>query len=508
MIKVLIVDDEKLVRIAMRNIIDWKEHNADVVSYAKDGLEALDVLKSQKVDLVITDLKMPNMDGITLIKEIKKRKINTTIVVLSNHADFDLVRKSMKNGAFDYLLKITIERECIEKILNQINQHLKEKNLFENKLDNKEESISEIFNGLLKDENLSLENYNLDNLRIKNNFIIAAFRIKSKENTINLKKLHLNIENIIKESLGQICYEIFWVSDLEGFLILDEKCNVNYKSMLEKIIKNTKQYINKSLSIILSIEMKNYENLIPCVRMQFEFLEYDFYYEDEIIIFDELLELKSLDYNKIDYHIEILKEAKRKNISRMIVLLNNSIDKLRDSNIKVTDIKGFIKFIFTNLKGLNLYASSKDFSIIDAIIKSVEECINVKQLKLILSESIDPIELFFNSFNSNYRKEVDDVIKYINENIESKISLKMLAKSVSMNESYLSRIFKNETGKNLMFYINEKKMEKAMELLGNKNIMVKEVSAMVGIDDQFYFNKLFKKFHNMNPSDFRKKTYK
>ena len=90
-------------------------------------------------------------------------------------------------------------------------------------------------------------------------------------------------------------------------------------------------------------------------------------------------------------------------------------------------------------------------------------------------------------------------------NYTQKITLKMLATKFGINESYLSRMFKNQTGKNLIYYVNEKKMHKARELLGNPHMMIKEAAYAVGYDDQFYFNKLFKRFFQVSPTEFRRR---
>lgn len=106
-----------------------------------------------------------------------------------------------------------------------------------------------------------------------------------------------------------------------------------------------------------------------------------------------------------------------------------------------------------------------------------------------------------------YRKEVNQVIEYVKLNICEKITLGMLAKEVRMNESYLSRIFKQETGTSLFQYMNELKIKKAMELLRQPYVMVKEVAAAVGIEDPFYFNRLFNKICGLSPTDYKKKLF-
>lgn len=83
----------------------------------------------------------------------------------------------------------------------------------------------------------------------------------------------------------------------------------------------------------------------------------------------------------------------------------------------------------------------------------------------------------------------------------------MIADHLHMNESTLSRMFKSETGVNVNYYVNERKMKKAMELLSNQDSMIKDVALAVGIEDQLYFNKVFKKYYNISPSEFKKQIH-
>lgn len=119
MYKVLIVDDERLIRMTLQNMLDWKELNCDVVAAVKDGIEAYGVFQKVHPDLIITDLKMPQMDGIELIRKVKEERADTQIIALSNYSDFELVRDAMKAGAADYLLKVTLDKEQLEKAVRQ-----------------------------------------------------------------------------------------------------------------------------------------------------------------------------------------------------------------------------------------------------------------------------------------------------------------------------------------------------------------------------------------------------
>lgn len=118
--KVLVVDDDHLVRKGFIGIMPWKKHGFEVVSEASNGEKALKLLEQSAVDLVITDLAMPVMSGIELMKRVKEHYPQTALVVLTFHHDFELIQEAMRIGAIDYITKVELEHEQMDGILNRI----------------------------------------------------------------------------------------------------------------------------------------------------------------------------------------------------------------------------------------------------------------------------------------------------------------------------------------------------------------------------------------------------
>ena len=127
-------------------------------------------------------------------------------------------------------------------------------------------------------------------------------------------------------------------------------------------------------------------------------------------------------------------------------------------------------------------------------------------MKSILSTFIkELIEWTRNHYAVRYRKEVEDLIAYMENHYHERLTLHKMSEDLGLKESSISRMFKHETGMNLTYYLNEIRMKKAMELLNDTDMLIRDVSIAVGIEDQLYFNKVFKKFYHMSPSDVRKK---
>ena len=119
MIRVLIADDEMLIRVGIKSILDSSD-KYECIGGAANGKQALELAESEKPDIIITDIKMPEMDGIELIRGLKEKDCRSGIVILSNYNDFDLVREALKLGADDYLLKLQMTSDSLLKVLDEV----------------------------------------------------------------------------------------------------------------------------------------------------------------------------------------------------------------------------------------------------------------------------------------------------------------------------------------------------------------------------------------------------
>ncbi|MGG1555702.1 response regulator transcription factor [Paenibacillus ferrarius] len=126
MIKVLVVDDDHLVRRGFISMMPWGKYGLEVVGEAGNGRKALEFLAEQDVDLLITDLAMPVMSGIELMKQVKQTKRDIHMVVLTFHQDFELIQEALRLGALDYITKVELEDEQMDEVLQRIVQRMQE----------------------------------------------------------------------------------------------------------------------------------------------------------------------------------------------------------------------------------------------------------------------------------------------------------------------------------------------------------------------------------------------
>lgn len=115
----LIVDDDKFILRWLSHMIAQIESKCTILT-AEDGIMGINIFNEEKIDIIITDIKMPNMDGIEMITKIRKKSKDIPIIVISAYSDFEIVRGSLKNSVFDYLLKDEIDKEKLETVINEV----------------------------------------------------------------------------------------------------------------------------------------------------------------------------------------------------------------------------------------------------------------------------------------------------------------------------------------------------------------------------------------------------
>jgi two-component system, response regulator YesN len=122
--RVLVVDDDHLVRKGFIGMMPWQKHGFEVVGEASNGEKALELLQSIEVDLLITDLAMPVMSGMELMKKVKEKHLRTEFVVLTFHHDFELIQEALRLGAVDYITKVELEHEQMDEVLRRISERI------------------------------------------------------------------------------------------------------------------------------------------------------------------------------------------------------------------------------------------------------------------------------------------------------------------------------------------------------------------------------------------------
>lgn len=530
MIKVFLVEDEFIIREGIKNNIDWTSRGYEFCGEAGDGELAFPMIQKLKPDIVITDIKMPFMDGLELSKLIKKELPETEIIILSGHEEFEYAKEAIRIGVAEYLLKPIngedllkeidevaskiIERRKESKIKKQYLQEMQENILKERKvlfqdLVSGSKSLSELLEmaGRLGID-LSAMCYN-----------IVLFKVQSAHHAYNEYSNSL-IE--IEKRLNQI--------NNKAVLIFDR--NLEGKALLFKA---------DSKEVLESIQ----SDYLSCMEDIFGEYDHVYYFGGIGEPVNRLSELPD-SFEKAGRafaHRYLMKDSCILNCKDLEQALYPEKEDFNISNVDTKQIdrrkiKGFLKLgepeevtyfveeFFRDL-GLNAMKSNifRQYITMDAYFCVIDFLVELK----IPKEEIEPLDITSGVLQSKessmayvvriikkalelreqaslnrYDDIVKEVMEYIQDNYaDEDISLNLLASHVNFSPNHLSMIFSQQTGQTFIKYLTDFRMNKAKELLRCTSKRSSVISTEVGYKDPHYFSYLFKKTQGMTPTQYR-----
>lgn len=527
MYRLMIVDDEPIIRRGLLNFIQWESIDCNVVDLAIDGVDAIEKLKTLNIDIVISDIKMPEVNGIELAKHIYENYPHIKLIILTAYSDFAFSQSAIKYGAIDFVLKPTSKSKLLEaiekakKLIKEEKDQLRRIKNLENKLSMNTISLQEHFlfraiNNIEVDYSKMLEEMYSLGISLSNYFslIIKLDDSQPKDNELrNNENSILSIKNYMSKSLGDNKnYSVIIDSQtLSSFLSFDSN---DYGNNLEKIICLSKDIISLSknfLGVNVSIGISNihyriddiskaYNEALKALYSKF-FVENSFfvYTGDTSSIGDSNCLIKG-------YFEELLRAIKSGDSKKAINILNETFDIFRSSNQPIENIKSNNILLYSLILNLSLdknFRHLDTFDNNDTIIYAILKSKSSENILVILSKVIETLCCYINSQKVNSNSMVKKVEEYINKNYMNNISLSTIAESIHVNSSYLSRLYKKETNRNITSVITETRVEKAKNLLLTTDMKIYEIAESVGIENATYFSILFKKYTRYNPKDYK-----
>lgn len=532
-LKALIVDDELMFRVGVKSCIDWDELGFHIVGEAFDGKQAISMINDLKPDVVFTDIKMPVMDGLELTKHIVVNHPNITIVIFSGYNDFEYVRETLRLGAYDYLLKLSMKPNDLIDLLNRIREYLINKT---NSLSNESILIDKInsnvyklkeyflkklfFNGIESEDEFD-SNLKTLGLRLcyNNNYILVVsiddYYIKRDtiRDEILLKTTFINIANeIINKSLmGEV------VEFENGIFIciinLNNCSGLNTKKILSQIVKDinnsTKRMLNIPISAGVSYRSGNAKEYFSLFNEATSALSYKFYGGKEYIGFyiPDKVYITSRTTLNYQYENRVQNAFETTNIKALNQVMDDIIAYINEQkDLHSSIVRRTFKEILFIANGIaRKYKGDIAECIKYDLFKHIDKIETFSDMILWIKEVGNAIIQYILMLKKVLvRDEIIAVIDYVKNNLDKSVSLRQASQIAHMSEKYFCFIFKKDTGKNYIDYIYELKMDKAKEMLKDKNVDIKQVSLFLGIKDEGYFSRIFKKYVGTSPSNYRK----
>lgn len=536
MFKVLLIDDEPIIRKGLRNIINWQSFGCEVCGEAADGHDGKEMIEELRPDIIITDIRMPETDGLTMLREIKSAVPDSKIIILTGHRDFDYVHEALKIGAFDFLLKPS----KIEELTSVISRAVKELK-FQNERAEEFEKLNELFLeniSVLREKLLYdiIYEINTNEADIKQklelfkvesgDFYMMVVHNDSEENENNnisqydrhlyqfgiintFKEIFSDKFNVIQITLDNfgIAFVVMPLGDKENSMeLINKKC-----AYLQEIISNC---FSCTITIAISSEGSDFIELPEKFSECRQALEHKFYMGSNSIIFhsDVNTFFKYDDHSMLEKLQKALIEGVRSGnelaVSERLKDIRSYFEKIEPT--KANFIKNFCWNTVSSINNIRISLSDKegdkkkDYHELNGLYGLIEKCDNRQELFTLLDESARSVSQKVNSYNNRSIKLVlRKAVDFLHAHYHEQISLNEVAEHAFVSTYYISRMFKRETGKNFVDYLNDIRIEKAKELLKDVSLKNYEVAEKVGIPDAHYFSRLFKKHVGLTPTEFR-----
>lgn len=516
MIKILIADDEALVRAGIKSLIPWEKYGYEIIEQAQNGEEAYQKIISLHPDILITDIKMPKMDGIALLKTLKENNISIASIILSCYDEFDLVREAMRYGAKDYLLKLSIDATNLLAVLNEVKKSLKNfntesnsavidiqdlKDLFVQKLINKKfHSSTEIKNVI---HNLRL-NCELENYRL------IQFTLFTHNGNPALHKEDGQTRILINNILEQICKrqsycELIYFQN--HYLIIHK--NSNLKNLQLQISTAMKDYLNATTYFGISSSLPDYTAFPQGIEESHCALECSIFYQNLYQIYFEQISqehVPSFSKEDDDFLFSSLLEG---NFSVSFSICQKLMEQVTTEHY----LKSECLFYFNEILSVYTRVARKTECLMDSILENNQNIFELLQEQTNYSSCVELLKKFTEHFisviekkkASGVRREILQIENYVKQHYSEEIDLNTISELLNMCPSHISNLFKKETGINFSSYLTKVRMEAAQQLLQNSDTLIYEIAESTGYSNSGYFGKVFKKFFGITPEEYKRK---
>ncbi len=534
MYKILVVDDEIIVREGIRDIIPWDENGFELIGAVENGAEAIKIIDAQTPDIVLTDICMPFLDGLELANYISEKYQGIKVIIFTGYDNFEYAQQAVKLRAFDFLLKPITAKQLIlilkklKKELDEESRKKKELKKIKSKLNEsfpvlKERFLNKLIAGYFDQNNIKQRfkyfNINLTGkyliilvVDIKDDNKIEEYKESSEFELIRFSALEI-CENILKKRNGGL---VFQNHEEQIVIILENNESNKLINIALEISNEIKKNIIENLKVSITIGIGNICEQLNEIFMSYKSaltaLDYRFLLgKNQIININEIngkyskrdntdnkkewakkvvyyLKAGSLEsvYDTIEKMIKYLKES---NISKkmcylyiqnVFAFIMNAFD---DLGINETDIFGESFNPFTEI--FNYYTLNEIEPWLKECCKKLTDYIISKREDFCKSKVLKAKELIRNNFH------------------DPNLSLNIVCNSIYISISYFSLIFKKYTDMTFVEYLTNFRIEKAKELLKTTALRSSEIAYNIGYNDPHYFSAAFKKNTGLTPTDFR-----
>ncbi|KRF18436.1 response regulator [Paenibacillus sp. Soil787] len=546
--KVIIADDNRMVVKAVYQLIPWEQYGYVVTAQVFDGVQALEAVKSNGADLLVTDIKMPFMDGLELIRQVRKIGCDAKVVVLSSYNDFELVREALRLGASEYILKTELDPKSFITLLNALTRQLEterkeleqlvklegfsesdlnrlkdaDNELFRNRRHIREQLLRGFCIGYVTEEQFLAQRKDYLNIRYDRG--CHAILYVASDNFHKLLELRWNgDEQLLAFAASNVIEEILENTEGEADLFYNGSGTfvilltiVNGKSdpersswvqLFSRLSSSLEHYFRLRISGGFAMEKPGADTIPKLYAQAIEACQFRFTQGKGKLFFEEDIQKTGVrtnaaapfnSYERVDLLRNALSAFQPGLLLKTLESLIVHPDHVTPENFREI-LRLYEKYTFVLTDFVEKYGMR---NACDDLIQSFNEYIYdqeaIPELNRRLKEILERIAKEMETGNSQVRQ----LIKYVQEHFKDQITLQSAAEQLGITSAYLGRLVQKELGVNYSEYLNQYRIERSKLLLTEGMLKIYEIAEAVGYGSTEHFSRMFKKVTGISPKEF------
>ena len=515
MFNILIVDDDQIDIEGLSRFVNWKELGYNVIGSAHSAVEAVGIIETEYVDVVLTDIVMPGKNGLELIRDAMEINPHIKTVILSGHSEFQYAQEALRLGAFDYLMK-PVDFNELKNIFEKLKVSLHEDVLAKQKQVEvmkilRMQFLNNVAGGVIQNpEDIYKKAYEIGIDLADESFCVIRFLVLGQSDYDNFKSLLTGEISNYLESYGKAYAFENNINEISVIFYPNELAQLD--SILKKLIMTID--IVKSVNLYLGVGgVHSTVKMIPgSYREAGKALDYRYINRSNLLFYkniskfitgrpvvtadlEESIQEHLLNDNGEDFEkhiLNIISELYTENMYDRGVLLEACIEILL-----------IINRFLGKYGDREVQAGRPDQHVVGTLLKTD----SYEEIKRFISSYLKKTVSGLNTAGEKpLGLAIESVIRYINEHYNENLSLQKLSDVVYMHPTYLSKLFKEKTGENFSEYVMKVRIEQSKKLLQDLSLRMYDVCEMVGYDSPKHFCRIFKEITGITPKDFRKQS--
>ncbi|WP_442603552.1 response regulator transcription factor [Paenibacillus sp. KN14-4R] len=524
-LKALLVDDEINIVRNLQKVLPWESIGFSSVETTSDGQKALAYVIDHDPDLILCDIRMPNLDGLGFLQKLNDLGKDCLVIMLTGYQDFDYVRTALKYGARDYILK-PINYEDLENVVTKLAEEMMEKHAEQVREQKKWHSVMNLaYEKLLHDVLLDYTNVSARQFLFNDEHFLEELEytlilvdldeyshISRNWNEKERKLRNFALRNVLQDALSNdgLNYAVLQTREGEWCVLIQHQKGISPSDLDQVKIWSDKLQDAVHRHVKLHVSLGIYPRHVSMNELAdaYKKMQRALHLSPEkmqILVLEEQMGTNELNYSMWGLIEEIVSALKMRDQSKMdqaFSELNQTLKAISEQSVlRVEQILHFlILHLVREMKEINVLSDEEE----SVLWTKLERSISVKDLM----ENIH--QLIHTSMNTRINRKPSDTFmlsakEYMNKNLASDFGVEEIADYIGISCSYFSLLFKQQFGETFLEYLTRQRIELAKSILLMSDKSITQIGKMVGYAERRYFTRVFLKFTGMTPTEYREK---